>query len=180
MKNTEMTFVGRGGETPGIDCVTGMGRIASMADFDKDSSVYGIQFTPSDNTLIAGLRTGQMKQYWHDKENDELVLLASFDHGSPVVSVMRSGRKLHTIGCDGKGLVWNTANQTAKTIQTDGYKLIALEPLSEIRCAGLTENGEIIFLNNRHQITDVLDGPAKQILYRSKPIALGALPDHFP
>ena len=159
MKNTDITFVGRGGDNPGIDSVTGMGKIITVLDLDEGESVYGIQFSFLDNTLLAGSRSGRIKQYWIDKDGDELVLLAEFDHGCPVVSVMRSGRKLYSVGCDDRALVYNTDKHAAKIIQADDYKLITLELLSEIRCAGLTENGEIIFLNNHHRITAVLNSP---------------------
>src|SRR5210317_1146760 len=98
MVNSKKMYVGKGGDCPGIDCVTCKGQITTVAVLNEGQSVYSIQFTPYDDTLRVGLRNGHIKQYWHDPESDKLVELETIDQGSSVVSVSRYDSQIYGVG----------------------------------------------------------------------------------
>ena len=158
MRDNEKIIVGKGGDSPGLDCITCTGRIAATVSLNEGESVYGIQFTPYDNTVTAGLRSGHIKHYFHNQENDELVELATFDQGCPVVSVTRDGGHIYSAGSDGTILSLKTDTYKEKVIACD-YKFISVEPLPDHKLVGLTDKGEVVFLNEHHEMTGCIKGP---------------------
>jgi len=101
MRDIQITFIGSGGKQPGIYGITSFGNMVRLADYGNGCSVYDLHYSLFDKKLTTGDRGGYVKQYWPDTDNNELVLLSEYNHGTPVVSVIQYNMRIHSAGLDG-------------------------------------------------------------------------------
>lgn len=174
-KPTVSTWLGAGGENPGVEAVdVESGNVHRVIDLPAGHSVYAMAVTDALDQLAIGSRAGEIRvlSLVDALTGQPQVDVRVFRQGAPILSVCFAGSSgLVASDTVGRCLRWNLGGDSARpsSLTVERGVIVALLALSDDELVGLSTAGQLVLWRIR-------DGEIARILEAPPPPALALVP----